>query len=91
MLEAKGIIEPVVACRMVSGDSISILNDPRLHNVQSPFIVTRNEALEGKSVYYLLVTGENRWDIDLLYDMFEVRDVYEILSIPLNNGEQDVW
>lgn len=41
---------------------------------------TFNEALEGKMVSSLMVMSENRWDVDLVNDMFEVRDANSILS-----------
>ncbi|XP_074342724.1 uncharacterized protein LOC141680379 [Apium graveolens] len=43
------------------------------------------------TVSSLLVVGENRWDEEVIYNMFEERDVNLILSIPLNQNERDVW
>lgn len=39
----------------------------------------------------LLMTGENRWNEDLIYNMFEERDVNLILSTPVNQRENDIW
>lgn len=34
---------------------------------------------------------QSGWDIDLLHDIFEDRDIQLILSIPLNTTYEDVW
>lgn len=39
----------------------------------------------------LLVTGENRWNEPLINNIFKEKDVQLILSIPLNQSDQDTW
>lgn len=90
-MEAQSIIKAGAICRVGSGESISILNDPWLPDAHNAFVTTRNAALEGDYMSSLLVIGENRWDEDVIYDMFEEMDVNLILSIPLNQNERDVW
>lgn len=90
-LKAQTLIRNEISYRMGSGKNISIVNDPWLPDAQNPYIVTDNTALEGQKVSTLLETGKNRWDVDLLRDMFEKRDINLILSIPLGRNEQDVW
>ena len=36
-------------------------------------------------------TGEQRWDSDIIYDIFEGRDAELILSIELGGNEKDTW
>ncbi|WOH04559.1 hypothetical protein DCAR_0623969 [Daucus carota subsp. sativus] len=38
-----------------------------------------------------MITGERRWDEDLIQDIFVTRDANLILSIPLCNDEVDRW
>lgn len=59
--------------------------------MNNAFVVSTNEALRGVKVSALFETGKNRWDVDLVHDMFEERDVNLILSIPLNRSEEDIW
>lgn len=78
-----------MACRLDTGDYISITEDPWLPNVENPFIQTVHSAIQNEKVSSLMVTGENRWDEDLLNDIFEERDINLILSIPLLNNIPD--
>lgn len=91
VLAAQGIIKEGAACRVGSGVNMSVLKDPWLSILQNPYVTTSNIFLEGTMVSSLFVTGENRWDEDLIHDMFEERDVNLILSIPLDANDQDVW
>lgn len=68
---------------MNSGNSVKIRKDPWLPDADNPYIITVNEAVQGKTVNSLLVTSESRWDVDLLEDIFEERDVNLILFIPI--------
>lgn len=39
----------------------------------------------------LMTTGENKWDVDLIQDIFDIRDVNLILEILLQQHETDRW
>lgn len=52
---------------------------------------TVNGSLEGVSISSLMVTNESRWDMNLINDIFEVRDANLILSIPLQPTTVDSW
>lgn len=41
--------------------------------------------------FSLLNTEQNQWDVDLLRDVFEERDVNLILAIPINVDSADTW
>lgn len=83
VMEARELIKQGIACRVGNGESISILNDPWFSDVNNPYINSVNEALQGQK----LLTGENRWDVDLLDDIFVARDVNLMLYIPLREHE----
>lgn len=70
--------------------SISILKDPWLSGEDHPFIQTVHVALQNKMVSSLMITGENRWDVDPLNDIFISRDINCILSIPLQHNNADI-
>lgn len=38
-----------------------------------------------------MITDENQWDVDILYDIFDDRDVNLILSVPIRENERDIW
>lgn len=80
-----------LSCRVGNGASITILEDPWLPDNDNPFIQTNQIGLRDKTISSLMVTGENRWDVDLLNDMFEERDIDLILSIPLRDNDSDSW
>lgn len=69
---------------MGSGNSISIKNDPSLPSIYNPYVKTNHAILEGNIVSSMMYT-------DLIKDIFIERDVNLILSIPLDNMENDTW
>lgn len=50
-------------------------------------VMTVNEAIKGPTVSALIVTNERRWDIDLIHDIFDQRDVDLILATPPTNND----
>lgn len=60
VLEAQNVIKAGAICRVGSGESINVLNDPWLPDANNAFVITRNAALEGMTASSLLVAGENR-------------------------------
>lgn len=79
-----------VGFKVGSGESINIIEDPWLPCEHDPNVHTRHPALQGQRVSSLK-GSDNNWDIDLLRDIFEIRDVQLILTIPLNNENEDTW
>ncbi|KAK1402213.1 hypothetical protein POM88_001818 [Heracleum sosnowskyi] len=79
-----------VGCKVGSGESINILEDPWLPSEHDPNIHTRHPALQGQRVCSLK-DSENNWDIDLIRDVFDSRDAQLIMTIPLNNETEDTW
>lgn len=75
---------------MGNGESISISSDPWLPDSTNPYVTTTSEAVQDKSVSWLMVAGEDRWDEELVRSIFDERDVNLILSIPLRRADEDV-
>lgn len=60
MLEAQYLIKQGIACRVGSGDTVSILEDIWLLDVGNPYITADNVSVKGQKVSSLMVTGEMR-------------------------------
>lgn len=91
IMEAQVLLKKGAVRRVGTGLAVSIQNDPWLPDAQDPYIHTRSEAIEGRKVADLMVTGQVEWDIDLIQDIFEQRDANLILSIPLRPNDVDIW
>lgn len=69
---------------MGTGEDINISGQPWLQDVCNPYVTTVSQALENKKVASLLCTDNKEWDIDVIRDVFNVKDQHCILIIPLN-------
>lgn len=78
-----------MAHRIGSGESVNMMAYPWLPNDQDPYVHTVNATLDGQMFSSLMITRYNKWDTDLLADIFEDRDTNLILSIPLQNEAAD--
>lgn len=77
--------------RVGDGSTINILTDPWLPCQSDPYVHTRSQEIEDKLVCSLLNSDQTQWDVDLVMDIFEVRDASLILATPLNNNSADSW
>ncbi|CAI9773810.1 unnamed protein product [Fraxinus pennsylvanica] len=77
--------------RVESGTSARIWRDPWLPNPNHGFVTS--DPLPGHeeaTVNQLFVPGENRWDYDILVDLFSEEERGQILKIPLSSyGRSD--
>lgn len=90
IMESQVLLKKGAVRRVGKGTTIDILNDPWLPG-HDTYVQTVHDALRGKTVDSLMNLDQSGWDIDLLHDIFEDRDIQLILSIPLNTTNEDVW
>lgn len=75
-----------------TGEKVSVLNHPWLVGDKDPYVSTRSLGLMDKCVSSLFVAGSRQWDVDLVCDMFNNRDVRLILGTPLSpSATNDFW
>lgn len=91
VLAAQYVIKKGVGCRVGNCDSINIELDPWLPVESDPYIHTRSESIQGQKVSSLFNITDNSWDVDVIEDIFDHRDVNIILSIPVDKGVNDSW
>lgn len=91
IMAAQELVIKGLGCRVGNGTSVPILNNPWLPDTINPYVNSASEALEGQMVLALMVTNEQRWDIDLIQDLFDSRDANLIMAIPLHSNEDDRW
>ncbi|XP_074327368.1 uncharacterized protein LOC141665288 [Apium graveolens] len=89
-MESQVLLKQGAVRRVGKGTEIDIVKDHWLP-VHEPYIQIVYEALQGKTVDSLMSLDHPGWDIDLIHDIFEDRDIQLILSIPLNTTEVDTW
>ncbi|XP_074342398.1 uncharacterized protein LOC141679917 [Apium graveolens] len=91
IFETQEMLKKYTGRRVGSGNNIDVLHDPWLPCVDDPYIHTSHEAINGRKVNSLMVADQDRWDTELINDMFTERDANLILSIPLQRAEEDSW
>ena len=84
---AKDFVKTGVRWCVGTGDSIDVLNSPWLPDPENPFVITSHPSLEGAKVSQLMSVSERAWDLELVKDIFQERDVGLILGIPLSAGQ----
>ncbi|XP_060972201.1 uncharacterized protein LOC133038159 [Cannabis sativa] len=91
IMEAQLLLKKGAAIRVGSGASVNILNDPWLPDNSDPFVHTVSKSLIDKKVYQLMSIDQDQWDMDILNDIFNERDINLIVSIPIQITEPDIW
>lgn len=91
LLETQALLKSGMACRVVPGTTISILNDLWLPSIENPYVQTSHNALIGKTVDSLMSMNTAKWDEDLVNDIFIRRDANLIMSIPIQRFQEDSW
>lgn len=86
--EARSVVMAGMRWKVGDGKSIQVLGCPWLPDDQNPYVATEILALEGKKVCQLLRMDSNKWDEDVVKDVFEERDSRIILNIPLSEVAQ---
>ena len=78
------IIRKGICKRIGDGSTTLISSDPWLPCSANPFITSSHPVFLDRFVNSLMHPSELRWYSELLFDLFNPRDVGLILSIPLN-------
>lgn len=80
----------LVAGKVGSGEFIKVWTDPWLPDDEGPLLSTpAHSELQNITVSSLLCPENNRWDMDVLQDIFAERDIQRILRIPRGSGSND--
>ncbi|KAM6569155.1 hypothetical protein CsatB_017140 [Cannabis sativa] len=83
LFEAQDVVKMGARWRVGSGALISVLHQPWLPSEDNPYVISSHEALQSCSVSNLLQPGRMCWDMELLEDLFDSRDVELIFKIPM--------
>ncbi|KAL8104689.1 hypothetical protein AgCh_028771 [Apium graveolens] len=91
VLESQEMIKAGTVRRVGHGRTVDIVKDPWLPCAEDPYVHSEHEALKDQTVDSLMETDRDRWDEDLLQDIFEQRDINLILSIQIKRSDNDSW
>ncbi|RWR72557.1 ribonuclease H [Cinnamomum micranthum f. kanehirae] len=92
---ARFVIQKGCIWRIGCGSRINVWKDPWLKDDSNLKIATSViPGLESLTVSDLWIPHCREWDVELLHELFEPRNIAVILSIPLGNGSQQdrlIW
>ncbi|XP_074352648.1 putative mitochondrial protein AtMg00310 [Apium graveolens] len=90
ILEARDLVISGSRYKVGSGESIKVWTDPWLPDDEGPLLLApAHSELQNIMVSSLLCPENNRWDMDVLQDIFAERDIQRILRIPRGSGSND--
>ncbi|KAL8146995.1 hypothetical protein AgCh_004640 [Apium graveolens] len=87
--EAKGVVRDGVRWNLGSGETIEIRNQPWLQDKDNPYISTELQGPKNITVSSLMAVGERRWDIDIVADLFNLRDQQCILNMRIGDENEE--
>ena len=86
IMAARDMVKSGSRLRIGNGESVSIWNSPWLPCAGSGMVSTAVlEGLADAKVSNLMQPDSREWDLDLLWDLFDARDVSLICSTPLSH------
>ncbi|KAM6574547.1 hypothetical protein CsatA_022874 [Cannabis sativa] len=80
-----------VRCNIGPGTSINIQRDPWLPNASDPFVTTQLVGLDDCPVASLMESHNRSWDLEVLNDLFNIRDRDLICKLPISSAPSDFW
>lgn len=83
--ESIELLKSGVRWRVGSGKDINILHQPWLVDVDDPYISSTTQGLQSARVESIMNMDSKSWDVELISDMFNDRDIHCILNIPLKD------
>ncbi|KAM6593387.1 hypothetical protein CsatA_001090 [Cannabis sativa] len=92
VFESQTLIRDGARPRIGPGSSTEVLNTPWLLFEANPCVVSNHPALVNCKVSQLMQPGSRQWDLELIEDLFDSRDVELIKQVPLSvNLGSDSW
>lgn len=79
IFEAENIVASGVRRRIGSGEKNNIIEQPWLVNENDPYITTVSQSIENSCVASLFCMDMKDWDVEVVMDVFNVRDQESIL------------
>lgn len=86
-MEAQTLLKRGARWRIGDGRSIAVTAQPWLTEVENPYIVTQNAALQEMMVHQLFRANSRAWDEDIIEDLFVERDRTAITDIVLSGNQ----
>ncbi|XP_060960022.1 uncharacterized protein LOC133030933 [Cannabis sativa] len=92
VFESQQLVRDGARRRIGSGVSTPVLNVPWLISDENPCVISRHLVLAHSTVSQLMHIDRKQWDLEVLHDLFEARDVDLIMQVPLSdNVNVDSW
>lgn len=90
--ETQELIKVGASVMIGSGNSVDIFGDPRLPTYSNAYVTITHPELTNSKVQSLMQIGRREWDVEVVQDIFNVRDCNIILAIPLSDVvDMDRW
>lgn len=87
---AKDLVKSGVRWSVGAGRSIDILHQPWLMDDSNPYVKSTMQVLEDNKVESLMQVDNRAWDVEVVEDLFNDRDMQCILQVPLSpNRDED--
>lgn len=85
----QNLIRTGLRWRVGSGSKIRVTEEAWLNDTEHPFITSRSPALANQMVNRLTKVESKEWDMEVITDLFNVRDQMLILGIPLSSRKEE--
>lgn len=85
----QNLIRTGLRWRVGSGSKIRVTEEAWLNDTEHPFITSRSPALANQMVNSLTKVESKEWDMEVITDLFNVRDQMLILGIPLSSRKEE--
>lgn len=72
-----------------TGNNINIANQPWLKDDENPYITKVSPTFENHTVASLMVPNDRNWDMDIIMDLFNERDMQCILRTTLRDVQTE--
>ncbi|XP_063941746.1 uncharacterized protein LOC135149877 [Daucus carota subsp. sativus] len=87
--EARSLLRAGARWMVGAGTNISIANQPWLQDEENPYITSSSPSFENNTVASLMTLNDRSWDVEIIRDLFNVRDQQCILRTPIRNSQSE--